>query len=317
MSVIYQSLTKLRSSAHAQQGLRQIALDSRGKLVRRSRVFTPGMLLLAALVFLCGIGASFGIYRIQYESVDSQAVNGTPRVTPPSFSSTEKVSATNADNAGGRSFAPHTDEPHKKDNRFRNASAGKARSSRQPAVAENVMAETTTTDPPAATASSASGTVMADIGQEMNRRPVERPRRSRDSTQSAAADIEHIRRTNMRRSLDISRLISEIQQSMRASDERRTERLLEQLTTRKGRHDPYVMKLKSYWYTQRGDLNRAAALLHEVLQRKPNDLEAGINMAILEIKTGRIRQADERLCRLRETYPEDTRIPEMIDKLRP
>ena len=157
---------------------------------------------------------------------------------------------------------------------------------------------------------------MAGIARKTDRRGIVGHKDYRHRTPSAVADVDRIRRANMRRSLDISRLIAEIQQSMHAADHHRTERLLMQLSRRKGHDDPYVMKLKSYWHTQQGDLNRASALLQQVLHRNPNDLEAGINMAILEIKAGRIRAADERLTRLREMYPEDTRIPELMEKLK-
>ena len=56
-------------------------------------------------------------------------------------------------------------------------------------------------------------------------------------------------------------------------------------------------------------------LLKKVLKRNENDLEAGINMAILEIKTNRIQQANKRLAGLQETYPEDVRIAEILNQL--
>jgi cytochrome c-type biogenesis protein CcmH/NrfG len=60
----------------------------------------------------------------------------------------------------------------------------------------------------------------------------------------------------------------------------------------------------------------AAVLLREVLRKNENDLEAGINMAIVEIKTGQIPEAINRLATLREIYPEDALIPELIQKLK-
>ena len=59
----------------------------------------------------------------------------------------------------------------------------------------------------------------------------------------------------------------------------------------------------------------AMSLLKKVLKRNENDLEAGINMAILEIKTNRPQQANNRLAGLQENYPEDVRIAEILNKL--
>jgi thioredoxin-like negative regulator of GroEL len=204
-------------------------------------------------------------------------------------------------------------------------SAGKGRSAKK-LSSKNIdpkkhsTAEQHASKPTAAAAAKptgmASGATVAGIVKETPHTPLVRQESVQGTTQPAAADMEHIRRANMRRSLDISRLIADIQQSMSAADLRRTRRLLEELAEVKGHNDPFVMKLRSYWYTRQGNLNRAAALLQEVLQYKPNDLEAGLNMAIIEIKTGQTRRADERLSRLRELYPEDTRIPELMEKLK-
>jgi len=96
---------------------------------------------------------------------------------------------------------------------------------------------------------------------------------------------------------------------------RQTEDLLEQLAALKGSDNGYVLKLKAYWLMQQDNYQPAMTLLKKVLKRNENDLEAGINMAILEIKTNRIQQANKRLAGLQETYPEDVRIAEILNQL--
>ncbi len=283
---------------------------------RRSRTFTPRVLVLTVLVFAAGMGVSYGIYQIQVEPVQNVGEYTIGRMAPASLSSPEQSVAATAADAGGRLPAARTARPRNKSNLSGKVSAAKPEPNERPTASKMVVAQISTANPPVVAASSASTAAVTAIASKTDHRPVGGRKADRDTTPSAVADIENIRRANMRRSLDISRLIAEIQQSMHVSDHRRTEKLLKQLTRRKGRNDPYVMKLQSYWHTQQGDLGRASALLQKVLQRKPDDLEAGINMAILEIKAGQIRQADERLSRLREIYPEDTRIPDLMEKLK-
>ena len=310
MSVIYQSLTKLRSSPLVETDRQPGVTADRHRFARSWRFFGPRVLMLTALVFICGISASYGIYQMQHEPAPIAEVNVAPRKMPASYSSSPGLSA------GKTPVAASDDETKGQSTRFGQAHTAKEGPQQKPVAARAVMAKKTKSDPSTAPAVSEEGTAVAGIDPHVTGRSATRERAAADDTQPAVAHIERMRRANMRRSLNISRLIAEIQQSMQSSDSRRTEQLLRQLAALKGRNDPYVMKLRSYWYTQQGELDRAAAVLKEVLQRNPNDLEAGLNMAIIDIKSGRYRQANDRLARLREIYPEDTRIPELMEKLK-
>ena len=313
MSIIYQSLTKLRSSVSGNQELKPIPVSRGGRRACSNRLITPRVLLLAALVFSTGIGVSYGIYQIQVESQEVIAKSDAPWSRPASEPARRLLASTAADAAVGSLDAP-ADVPSEKGSSTKKLSSKSTEQKSHPTTEQHASKPTGV--PAAKPTGMASGATVAGIVKETSHVPAVRQKVLKSAARPAAEDMERIRRANMRRSLDISRLIADIQQSMGASDHRRTQRLLEELAGLKGHDDPFVMKLRSYWYTQQGNLNRAAALLQEVLQYKPNDLEAGLNMAIIEIKTGQIRRADERLSRLRELYPEDTRIPELMEKLK-
>ena len=310
MSIIYQSLSKLRTSASAKPELKTITGNRTGRRARKDRMFAPRVLLLAALVFSTGIGVSYGIYQIQFESEGAQADSSA--TWPPPLDSAQSISTTTTDDESAGSFDAPAGKSAAILSTTKEPSSEIVTPNGGPTSDKYASKPTAEAAKPAGTAS---GATVAGIAKETPHISVVRQKTDQGTTQPAAADMEQIRRANMRRSLDISRLIADIQQSMGVADHRRTQRLLEELAGVKGHNDPFVMKLRSYWYTRQGNLNRAAAILQEVLQRKPNDLEAGLNMAIIEIKTGQIRRADERLVRLRELYPEDTRIPELMEKL--
>ncbi|MBW1612454.1 MAG: tetratricopeptide repeat protein [Deltaproteobacteria bacterium] len=121
---------------------------------------------------------------------------------------------------------------------------------------------------------------------------------------------------NVEKTARIASLVAKIQKSMGTGSSDQIEDLIDELALLKGEDNSYVLKLKAFWRLKQNDYESAALFLNEVLRKNENDLEAGINMAILEIKTSQIPEAKKRLARLREIYPENALIPELIQKLK-
>ncbi|MBT8358539.1 MAG: tetratricopeptide repeat protein [Desulfobacterales bacterium] len=128
--------------------------------------------------------------------------------------------------------------------------------------------------------------------------------------------MQRIHRTNTERSLKISKLVERIQKNIRIDNVSRTEKLLGELELLKGKENNFVLKLRAFSYLKRNDYESAEKFLKKVLNNSEKDLEATINMAIVEIKTKRYQQAEKRLNGLRETYPENTTILQLIEKLK-
>ena len=127
---------------------------------------------------------------------------------------------------------------------------------------------------------------------------------------------ERIRLANVEKTAKTASLVTKIKSAMSVGSTDQIEDLIDQLALLKGEENSYVLKLRAFWYLRQHDYKSAAALLNRVLKRDENDLDAGINMAILEIKTDRLTEARKRLARLREIYPENTLIYELIQKLK-
>ena len=117
------------------------------------------------------------------------------------------------------------------------------------------------------------------------------------------------------KSARISSLVARIQTDIRSGNKDKVEKLINRLAILIGAENDYIIKLKSYWYITQEDYESASSLLGAVLKKRKNDLEAGINMAILEIKTGRVDQARKRLQKLRKIYEENTIIPDLLRKI--
>ena len=127
---------------------------------------------------------------------------------------------------------------------------------------------------------------------------------------------ERIRLENVEKSARIASLVAKIQSFLDTRGSDQLEDLIDKLALLKGKESNYVLKLRAFLCMRKDDYESAALLLNDVLRKNENDLEAGINMAIVEIKTSQIPEAIKRLAKLREIYPEDTLIPELIQKLK-
>ncbi len=129
---------------------------------------------------------------------------------------------------------------------------------------------------------------------------------------------EKMRRAVRAKSARIGRLVRQVEGALSQSpmDAARTGTLLKELERLKGRKHAYVAKLRAYWLVKQGQNKKAAVLLKSVLATKRDDMEAGINLALIEIQLQQYRQAGDRLKRLREVYPDNALIADLLRELK-
>ena len=108
--------------------------------------------------------------------------------------------------------------------------------------------------------------------------------------------------------LQVSKLANRISSAIQADDVQQTDALLAKLAKMKGADNLFVLKLKAYSFIRQNRLEEAHALLSNVLAHNAMDREAGLNMAVIDIKAGRLENAQRRLVQLQELYPEDGHI---------
>jgi hypothetical protein len=123
---------------------------------------------------------------------------------------------------------------------------------------------------------------------------------------------ERIYQVNLEKAARVGRMVSKIEESMTEGDMDHAKVLIDQLAHLKGQESQYLLKLRAVWHMRQRDYASAASLLTRVLEKEEDDLEAGINMALIELKTHRPEEARKRLARLREIYQANTLIPELI-----
>ncbi len=113
----------------------------------------------------------------------------------------------------------------------------------------------------------------------------------------------------------IATLSTDLEDAVGRNDTVRTNQLLDQLVQEKGKNQPYILKLMAYKQIQKKNYDLAKHYLKTILAKDKNDFEAGINMAIIQIRQQEFSQAKKRLIALRELYPSQTIIDELLDQL--
>lgn len=119
----------------------------------------------------------------------------------------------------------------------------------------------------------------------------------------------------MNRSAQISLLVTRLERAMRADNRDDVKELLEKLEALKGEKSDYVMRVRAFWYLKEGKYDMARSLLQQLINKNENDLEAGINMAVLDIKTNHVEAARNRLRKLRGSHEDNTMIPALLEKI--
>ncbi len=130
---------------------------------------------------------------------------------------------------------------------------------------------------------------------------------------------EQISQGAIKKRVEILKLVSQIEKSMgsdaTAGPDGHIETLIERLASIKGDDQAYILKMKAYVQLRNKAYGAAAGYLEKVLDQNADDVEAGINMAIIEIYSGQVAAARKRLGRLREIYPENVHITKIVAKL--
>lgn len=116
--------------------------------------------------------------------------------------------------------------------------------------------------------------------------------------------------------LNVTQLSHQITSAMQSGDPALVTRLMKELEKTQGTDSLFLIRLKAYWQIQQNHLEKARELLEQVLARKPDDKESGVNLAVVDMRAGRMAPARRRLEQLQHLYPEDDEIAAALQKLR-
>lgn len=113
----------------------------------------------------------------------------------------------------------------------------------------------------------------------------------------------------------VFRLTRNVLSAIQAGDAALATDLIQQLVRIKGSQNYFVLNIKAYALISQGRLDEARSLLSRVLAHSANDFEAGLNMAVIDIKSNRYDLARRRLTHLQDLYPEKSSIGRYLRQL--
>ena len=136
-------------------------------------------------------------------------------------------------------------------------------------------------------------------------------------TRVVLRDTENKIQTNKSRPAEsVSSLVAKIQTAVQKGNREEVENFIAKLVILKGKDDDFVKKIKAYHHLHEHEYDTAFILLSQVLANNRHDFEAGINMAILEIQTGKVEYARERLEMLSRVHPDNRTIRHLQEMIR-
>ncbi len=309
MSVIFKTLKKLKTES-ADRG------KSRKKRVHRKRVYSfktvlnsPfSVLLLLSGFIIIGAGTLYGYF--QFCDATGEKVKGFSISNTEIQRSTDEHPDRSIESKGTESlnWVKHSDSsqieyrpPEIDNNSIKTFRISKPANDKRPLVtAEEKLSDS-------------KGALKKDDFAEIQTEKTGKPS---SAEVSPVPDVEKIFLANVKKNAKIARLVADIRWEMGHSDKKRTEKLLDELVLIKGQNNSYVLKLKAVCHIRNQEYERAADLLKIILTKNERDLEAGINMAIVEINTKQEKNAYRRLEKLQKIYPENIRLAEIMQSLR-
>ncbi|MBF0186811.1 MAG: tetratricopeptide repeat protein [Magnetococcales bacterium] len=108
--------------------------------------------------------------------------------------------------------------------------------------------------------------------------------------------------------LEVARGVQDLKLAMNNRDVEAVRSAFAELERIKGRDNLFLLKMRGFWHLKQRDIPRAGQFFAMAVKKKPDDLEAGFNLALIEMKTNRMEEARTRIRSLIRTHPGDKRL---------
>ena len=306
MSVIYKTLKKLKTESAAESENKRISKKGKKSYPFKAVTLNPGIIIsISLLILVIGVGVFFAVHSLNEPAREKPQ----PKIFPIPKRSENMEGAESSEGEEKKSLNVHYTPA--------NAIEKDTNTSEISTQTEIKLSKTKMHRTLANQQADGKQHGFENLGQySFPAKATFSPKIPEEKKLKEKVRVQRIHRTNLERSLKISRLVDRIHKHIETGNISLTEKHLRELELLKGKENNFVLKLRAFSYLKRQDYESAEKLLKKVLNKSEKDLEATINMAIVEIKTKKFQQAEKRLKGLRETYPENTNILQLIEKLK-
>jgi len=114
----------------------------------------------------------------------------------------------------------------------------------------------------------------------------------------------------------VEHIVIAAKQAIRSKDFVSAEINLHSLGDVAGTESMVYKRLSAYFLVSKGDKESAATAYHDIVEMAPNDLEAGYNLALLEVQLGRLDRARARIRFLKEEFPQSGAIDKLAELIK-
>ncbi|MBF0309796.1 MAG: tetratricopeptide repeat protein [Magnetococcales bacterium] len=109
-----------------------------------------------------------------------------------------------------------------------------------------------------------------------------------------------------------AKLVNLFFKSVQSGELGQAEKHLVELEKQRGADNPFLLNMRGFWMISQGRYQEAYPYLEQVLKLQPGNLEAGTNMVMVEIQTGRREEARKRIQGLLGQYPGNERLRRLL-----
>jgi len=103
--------------------------------------------------------------------------------------------------------------------------------------------------------------------------------------------------------------------AMARNDLAEARRIVEQGLVSHGEQNLSISRLQAYLLLHEGKAEEARRIYRNIVARMENDLEANLNLALLDARMGAMSAATERLERMRALHPDNARVRQALERL--
>lgn len=126
---------------------------------------------------------------------------------------------------------------------------------------------------------------------------------------------EKISEKNVDSPPNVGFIVNQIKSTIRSGNAEKLDVLFSSLEQQTSIDSIIVLRLRGYAMLMQNNNIEAKSVYENLLHQYPDDLEANLNMVLLEVRLGESSQAIARLYRLRSLYPDSTEVTRYLNTL--
>jgi len=146
--------------------------------------------------------------------------------------------------------------------------------------------------------------------------PINTDKKQNNQEVSIIKTVPNTQLTTKRKKLQlIKQYLAQVKVAMHQKNKNKVTKLLTKIEHVAGKKSVVLLKLKGYWALQQGKNKQAKEYYQKLLYQQSKDIDASLNLALLDSRMGHKELAKTRLDKLLKQHPASTKIKKFRNKL--